>query len=435
MKTKFAAAILLMSLLPVAHGITLDAVLKKTLENNPEIQRAKANLEAAAGRRIVLRSIAWPNAKLNLPGGVQGGYRAGSTDTKLFGFVRGSLAQPLINAAIPPSFRRGDVEVLIAQQQLNLAVEQQLHSARLAYYSAAYNRELLSVRQKQRAHLDENVASQTDRYRAGLADRSAFTTATIEAQELDPMVESARRSYSAAELQLAELMGVALSSNKIALEPEGGITFVPVTVDLNSETTAALERRTDIKLARLLVRAANEDERVIAAGYYPSANGFVQADYIPVTGIHREGSTSRTQDFLGSEIREGAAYTWQVIDNGRVTGAVIKARKAREINEVQLHKLEASVGRQLSQIRNDLSGIEARYQSFAAGTSTAEQTAAAVQENLGSGLASHLEYRLAEGSSLKAQTGLLEANYLHNVARAEWDRATGRYFQFTEDVH
>lgn len=435
MKAKFAAVIFLMSILPVARGITLDAVMSKTLENNPEIQRAKSNLEAATGRRIVLRSIAWPNARLNLPAGVQGGDRAGSTDTKLFGFVRGSLNQPLINAAIPPSFRRGDVEVLIAEQQLNLAVEQQLHAARLAYYSAAYNRELLSVREKQRAHLDENVASQSDRYRAGLIDRSAFTTATIEARELDPMVEGARRSYSAAELQLAELMGVALSSNQTALAPDGGLTFVPVNVDLNTETEVALQRRTDIKLARLLVRAANEDERIIAAGYYPSANGLITGDYIPVTGIHREGSTSRTQDFLGSEIREGAAYTWQVIDNGKVTGAVIKARKAREINEVQLHKLEASVGRQLSQIRNDLKGTEARYQSFAAGTSTAEQTAAGIQQNLGSGLASQLEYRLAEGSSLKTQTGLLEASYLHNVAQAEWDRAAGRYFQLAEDVH
>lgn len=435
MRAKFGAVVLLLSILPIAHGITLDAVLNKTLENNPEIQRAKANLEAAAGRQIVLRSIAWPNLRLNLPAGVQGGYRAGSTDTKLFGFVRGSLAQPLINAAIPPSFRRGDVEVLIAEQQLNLAVEQQLHAARLAYYSAAYNRELLSVREKQRAHLDENVASQSDRYQAGLVDRSAFTTATIEARELDPMVEGSRRSYNAAQLQLAELMGVALSSNKVAIEPDDELTFVPVNVDLDAETATALERRTDIKLARLLVRAANEDERIIAAGYYPSASGLIQADYIPVTGIHREGSTSRTQDFIGSEIREGAAYTWQVIDNGRVTGGVIKARKAREINEVQLHKLEASVGRQLSQIHNDLKGSEARYQSFAAGTSTAEETAAAVQQNLGSGLSSHLEYRLAEGSSLKARTGLLEANYLHNVSQAEWDRATGRYFQFAEDVH
>jgi outer membrane protein TolC len=435
MKSTVATSIFLWSILSAVRGVTLDAVMDTTLEKNPAIQQAKANLEAATGRRIVLRSIAWPSVRLNLPAGVQGGDRGGSTNTKLFGFVRGSLTQPLINAAIPPSFRRGDVGVLIAEQQLNLAIEQQLHAARLTYYSAVYNRQLLSVREKQRTHLDENVASQTDRYRAGLVDRSAFTTATVEARALDPMVEDARRSYGAAQLQLAQLMGVALSSDVTLPAPDGQLSFAATKVDLATETNGALERRTDIKLARLIVRAANEDERIIAAGYYPSATGIITADYIPVTGIHREGSTSRTNDFLGSEIREGAAYTWQVIDNGKVGGAVLKARKAREINEVELHKLEASVGRELSKIRNDLSGIEARYKSFVAGTENAEQTAAAVQQNLGSGLASQLEYRVAEDSHLKTQTGLLEASYLNNVARAEWDRATGRYFQFAEDVH
>ena len=435
MKLKFAAVVCLLSIFAEARAVTLDGVLSTTLEKNPAIQQAKANLEAAAGRRLVLRSIAWPNAKLNLPAGVQGGDRAGSTSTKIFGFVRGSLTQPILNAAIPPSFRRGDIDLLIAEQQLNLAVEQQLHAARLAFYSAVYNRELLGVRDKQRTRLDENVASQTDRYRAGLVDRGAFTTASVEARELDPLVENARRGYSAAQLQLAEAMGVALSSDVALPGPDGELSFTPVTVDLDSETATALERRTDIKLARLLVRAANEGERIIAAGYYPSVNGNITADYIPVSGIHREGSTSRTQDFLGSEIREGAAYTWQVIDNGKVGGAVLRARKAREINEIELHKLEAGVGRELSRIRNELNGIEARHKSFDAGSNNAEQTAAAVQQNLGSGLASQLEHRLAEGSYLKTQTGLLEANYLHNVARAEWDRATGRYFQFAEDAH
>jgi outer membrane protein TolC len=314
-------------------------------------------------------------------------------------------------------------------------VEEQLHAARLAFYSALYNRELQSVREKQRKHLDENVASQSDRYQAGLVDRGAFTTATVEARELDSLVEGARRGYTAAQLQLAQVIALDLNSKATLPNPDGELSFAPVDVDLNSETAAALERRTDIKLARLLVRAANEDERIIAAGYYPSATGSVTGDYIPVTGIHREGSTSKTQDFLGSELREGAAYTWQVIDNGRVGGAVLRQRKAREINEIELHKLEANVGRELVQIRNDLAGIEARHKSFAAGTETAGQTAAAVQQNLGSGLASQLEYRLAEGSFLKTESGLLEASYLQNVSLAEWDRATGRYFQFAEDVH
>jgi outer membrane protein TolC len=230
-------------------------------------------------------------------------------------------------------------------------------------------------------------------------------------------------------------MALDLNSKATLPNVDGELSFAPVDVDLNSETAAALEHRTDIKLARLLVRAANEDERIIAAGYYPSATGSVTGDYIPVSGIHREGSTSRTEDFLGSEIREGAGYTWQVIDNGKVGGAVLKQRKAREINEIELHKLEANVGRELLRIRNDLAGIRARHESFAAGTQTAGQTATAVQQNLGSGLSSQLEYRLAEGSFLKTESGLLEASYLQNVALAEWDRATGRYFQFAEDVH
>ena len=434
MKTEFFAAILALSILPAAPAITLDEALKTTLEKNPEIQRAKSNLERAAGRRLVLKSVAWPSARVNVPGGVQGGDRAGSTKTKLFGFVRGSLTQPLFDVAIPHSLTRGNIEALIAEQQLNLAVEQQLHAARLAFYSALYNRDLQEVREKQRGRLDENVASQSGRYQAGLVDRGAYTAATVEARALDPMVEDARRGYAAAQLHLQQAMGLGLDSTSKLPETEGELKFAAVDVDVDAEKTAALENRTDIKLARLLVRAANEDERIIAAGYYPSATGSVTGDYIPVTGIHREGSTSRTQDFLGSEIREGALYTWHVIDNGKVGGAVLRQRKAREINEIELRKLETNVGRELSRIHSDLVGIAERRKSLAAGAENAEQTAGAVQQNLGSGLASQLEYRLAEGSFLKTQSGLLEASYLQNVAFAEWDRATGRYFQLSEDM-
>ena len=47
---------------PRAHGLTLEQVLQTTLEKNPTIQQAKARLEEAAGRRLVLRSIMWPDA-------------------------------------------------------------------------------------------------------------------------------------------------------------------------------------------------------------------------------------------------------------------------------------------------------------------------------------------------------------------------------------
>jgi len=420
----------------VAHrtsAMTLEDVLQTTLEKNPAIQEAKAGLEQATGKRLIFRSVVWPRAEIGVPAGVQAGHRAGESGIKGFALGRGSLEQVLFNMAVPPSLRRGDVEVLIAQQQLNVAAVEQLHAARLAFYAALYNRSLESIREEQRRKLEENVATQQDRYKAGLADRSAFTGATVQASELVPQIESAHGAYRAAQLKLAEAMAIDPAKSSLP-EPDGELQFVPMRVDLDSETAAALQRRADLKLARLFVRAANEDQRIIAADYYPAVGGTINGEYVPVTGIHRQGSTSKTQDFIGSEIKEKAAYTWRVIDNGKVGGAVLKARATREINELTCRKLEANVSRELSRIANNLKAIDMRERSLSTASAAAEESAGAIGENLASGLVSPLEYRVTQNAFLKTRSGLLEAVYRHNLTVAEWDRATGRYFQFSEDT-
>jgi outer membrane protein TolC len=415
-------------------AVTLENVLQTTLEKNPAIQQAKSNLEQAAGQRLVLRSIIWPSATIAVPAGVQGGHRAGESGTKVFGFARGFFTQTLFNAAVPPSLRRGDVGLLIAQQQLNVAVVEQLHQARLAFYTALYYRSLQSIREEQRQQLDENVNSQKDRYEAGLTDRSAFTSATLQARELDSEIEDAQRVYAGTRLQLAEVMGRDMGQDATLPEPEGDLRFSPVTIDLDSETAAALERRADLKLARLLVRAANEDQRIIEAGYYPAIVGNITGDYIPVSGIHREGSTSRTQDFLSSEVRERAAYTWRVIDTGKVAGPALKQRSKREMNELTCRKLETNMRRELLRIRNSLQAVEVREKSLAAASDAAKESAVLVQQNVAGGLASQLEYRLTQNGLLETRSGLLDSIYQYNLALAEWDRVSGRYFQFSEDT-
>jgi len=414
-----------------ADAVTFENVLQTTLEKNPAIREAQLNVEQAAGQRLVLRSVMWPSVRIRVPAGVQGGQRAGEGGTKGFGFAHGTFTQALFNAAVPPSVRRGDVGLLIAQQQLNVTVVEQLHAARLAFYTALYNRRLQSIREEQQQRLNDNVATQKNRYEAGLVDRGAFTSATVQARELDIQIESARRAYAEAQLRLAEAMG---SDPATALpDPDGELEFVPMYVNLESETTAALERRSDLKLARLLVRAANEDQRIIEAGYYPEVDARISGTYIPISGIHREGSTRRT-DNISSEIREGAEYTWRVIDNGKVGGAVLRARTTREVNELTCRKLEINVGRELSRIRNDLQAIEVREKSLAAASTASEESARVVQQNLASGLASPLEYRITQNGFLETRSGLLDAIYQHNLEVAEWDRATGRYFQFSDDT-
>ncbi len=415
-----------------ASAITLENVLQTTLEKNPAIQEAKAGLQQAAGKRLVFRSVILPDLRVGVPAGVQAGHRSGESGVKGFAIGRGWLTQTLFDMAVPPSLRRGDIEVLIAQQQLNVTVVEQLHAARLAFYAALYNRSLESIRAEQRRKLEENVATQKNRFEAGLANKSAFTSAAVEADQLVRQIESAHRAYRDAQLKLADAM--AIDPAKLSLpEPEGKLEFVPMRVDLASETAAALQRRADLKLARLFVDAANQDQRIIAAGYYPAVVGNIRGEYVPVTGIHRQDSTSKTQDFIGSEAVETAAYTWRVIDNGKVGGAVLKERAAREENELTCRKLETNVSRELSRIANNLQAIDARETSLADASAAAEEGAQTVRENVASGLVSPLEYRITQNAFLKTKSGLLDALYQHNLALAEWDRATGRYFQFSDE--
>ena len=71
---------------------------------------------------------------------------------------------------------------------------------------------------------------------------------------------------------------------------------------------------------------------------------------------------------------------------------------------------------------------------MSAAVTGAEQNVTVVQRTLAEGLSSQLEFRTAEGSFLETKSALLSAAYQQNVARAEWDRATGRYFQFSGDT-
>jgi outer membrane protein TolC len=229
---------------------------------------------------------------------------------------------------------------------------------------------------------------------------------------------------------LAQAMGIDPAKSSLP-EPEGELKFLPMEIDVEAETAAALQRRVDLKLARLFVRAANEDERIIAADYYPALTGSIHGEWVPVSGIHRQESTSKTQDFIGSELREKAAYTWRVIDNGKVGGAVLRARAAREENELTCRNLEGNVTRELPRIANEIQAIVARERSLASATAAAEESAQTVKENVASGLVSQFEYRVTQNGFLTTKSGLLDAIYQRNVALAEWDRATGRYFQFS----
>jgi outer membrane protein TolC len=416
-------------------ALTLDTVMRQTVDHNPEIQQAKLRLEQATGKKILLRSIAYPDAVGGVLLGDQGGDRAGQNSNQPFGFGYGGVTQALFNAAIPAAFRRGNLEVLIAQQQLNVALTNQLHAARLAFYTAVYNRDLKTIRSEQSRRLRQNVGSQLQRYQSGLVARSVSVGAEMQADQLRPQLQASDRAYQVAALKIVEAMGEDLGPSALLPAPAGELKYEAINIDLPAEVTQTLARRPDLELARLLVRANKEDERILAAAYYPLVNLTVSGEYIPVTDVRQtqsQGSPRRSDDIISSEARIGPAYTWRVIDNGKVYGAVKKQRAVREINELLVHKMEQDIPRQMARIEQELKAIAAKQELLSHASGAAAQNAETIQENFGKGMVSQFEFRQAENASLEIQSGLLGLAYQQKIALAEWDRATGRYFEFSK---
>jgi len=437
MKRTFQLAAALLALCAAnVNAISLDAALATTLEKNPAIAEAKIALELAAGRRLVLRSIGLPDVRIQGLAGAQGGQRAGQPETQPFGLARGFFAQPLFDAAVPASRRRGDVEVLLAQQRLNVAVVEQLHGTRIAFYTALLNDSLRELGEAQRQRLAANVNTQAERYEAGRSDRGAVASARLLERELDPRIEEVRRGYHGALLTLANFMGQDIGpASKNIIRPDGELSFTTMGYDLKSETATALNRRPDLILARLLIRAAEEDQRIIEAAYYPALDATLSGTYIPVTIRQAGGGAASSSDnIVSSEATAGVAFTWRVVDNGRIGGGVMRARAVREMNEISLRQLEANVSLELRRIGNNLRAIEQRWKSLSAAITSAEQNVNVVERTLAEGLSSQLEFRNAESSFLETRSALLSTLYQQQVARAEWDRATGRYFQFSGDT-
>ena len=185
-----------------------------------------------------------------------------------------------------------------------------------------------------------------------------------------------------------------------------------------------------------MVRAGREDQRILEAAAYPRLNLDLFGRYIPATNIQQAstGSAQRTDDLVSSEVRAGVSYTWRVIDNGKVSGAALRQQSMREINELQLEKLEASVGRELAGLQNNFRAIAARHTSLTKAVDVAEKNVAVVEKSWQQGLASQLEFRTAETGLLATRSGILRAAYEQQTTLAEWDRATGRYFQFSDDT-
>lgn len=426
------------------YELTADNCLTWTFLHNPEIRRSRADVERAVGTKLVY----WSRALPQLAGQAQGGLRSGSlylngpaNKLDTFGVLSAQFSQPLIDVGIPPTLRRGRLEVIIAQQNLNREVTERLHEARTTFLQALYLRDLTAVYEEIDKRLQANVDSEQQRFDVGTGNEAALKWAKIQKLNLERDLTNLRGDHFSAVTRLAELGGRDLTETpgeaaRLRLpRPVGELPYERVKLDVARETAYALEHRADLKLLQALNDAAQNDKRIAQAGYFPLVSLTASTLFIPQNALlSKQTGVVPGQDTRSTEYRAGAALSWLVVDNGRVTGASRRTEAARQGYEIVLHKLEQNVPRELATVEGALQSSDARRKALLESAADAEENLKLIETQVALGQATQLDFLKAQNNLLSVRAGVLDATYTHEIARAELDHVTGRYLEYRAET-
>ncbi len=451
-----------------AETLTLADCLREVVEHNPEIIQQRLAIERATATRLVLRSRALPSltfagivGELNqeqniapikvkhadgtpvknpngtnkiIPGSVQ-------TENQFVVLSTGTLNQPLFDAAIPASFRRGTVGVLAAEQNFYSVAVAQLHVARLLFYRTLYQRENGDVLRQTDETLAGNVKAQNQLVSAGLSGRGPLLSAQVQRTNFAPGISASGGTYRTDLASLLQAMGRELPYQKDGDDPLARITLSgeleeeSPTFDPAEAARVALERRPDLRALRAMVKAEQEDANIAKAGYYPLIRLYLAGEYVPQNNVRNQPNAIRQSDQVQTtELRPGVSGSWVVIDPGTTRGAVRAQEAQRDTVAIGLHQLEASVPAEIATVRARLADATGRLAALRGNVDAAQSTLNIVQGGLAQGINSQTDFLYAQGDLLTVRTGLLAARLEMSLAHAELDRITGNYLRYVEEA-
>jgi len=417
------------------YDMTLEDCLARTLTHNPDIQQLRLDVERAAGTKLVFRARALPQLSAQTTAGLR--YGPLYPPSGLFGIITAQFSQPVLDAGIPPSLRRGKLEVILAQQNLNRTVTATLHAARVTFLRALYLRDLIALHEEIDQRLQANVDSEQRRLDVGTGSKAAVDAAKVQQLNLELALANLRNDYFSTVTRVAELCGrdPGADSNGVwqsrLPRPVGVLQFEPVNVDWSQETAYALRHRADLKLLRALTDATAADKQTVQAGYFPLVSLTAAGLFIPQNlFVSKQTDIVPGQDPRTSDLRAGVEMSWRVIDNGQVTGPSHRLEAVRQEYEIARRQLEQNIPRELAVIEGTLASADARHDALLKSAEAAEENLRLIEAQLALGAATQLDFLNAQSNLLSVRVGLADATVSHELARAELDRATGRYLEF-----
>jgi outer membrane protein TolC len=460
-----------------ARRFTLDRAILTALQQNPDILRAKQEIERTKGVIIEIRAQALPHITPtanyqwidpNLGSATSFTSTAGGTPAPLPSPITaassdsqvrdlGPQAAAAANAKTTPNLQQTDVSYSIRVTGTQLifngttfpairgtffqrdsayfafrnTLDQTIATVKTQFYQVVVDKELIAVQEEQVQLLQSQLKDQQNRFEAGTVPRFNVLQAEVALYNQIPQLITARNNFRIAQLTLAKTLGLdfdPLRGEKPPLEVVGEMPYNPRNTALVEAIELGKQRRPFLKQARANVLNQIEQVHVALGGFLPTISTSGGGEWVssPFNSSFHDISKGWVAQVTGS---------WPIWDSGEVYGRVKQQRallsEAKITYDDDVRQVELEIQQAYSNLLQNNELIKSQEKNV-------EQALEAVRlakARLDAGAGTQLDVLNAQVQLATAESTRLQALFGYNSSLAEFDRATGTESVYTESFN
>jgi len=413
------------------HPLSRAGAVDIALRQNSALLKGKADLEAAHGVVVQLRSIAYPTLS------ARGGYN----------WLQPSLVEsfPLpaqFNIQFPSQNWNSDIRVqqsiyeggrmtsafrsakLTRQQALlnyQTLLADTLLAVRVAYDDVLVAHQQIAVNEASVQLLTHEWEDARRRYQAGTVPQFDVLRAHVELANESPRLIQAWNNYRIGKNNLLNLLGCNLPQSiweDVPLELSDTLQASPLDLALPDALARAVEKRPELEALRKAQALRREDVLRAKSGFKPSAQIF--GGYQWQSPPYENNLSDDLNGWMA-----GAQISWNIFDSGLTRGKIMESQANYEKARLDVDDTRRQIE---LEVRTDYSNfIEARevLESQKAVQEEAEEALRLAETRMGAGSGTQLDVLSAQTALTQARTTQAQALHDYSVARARLQRAVG----------
>ena len=425
-----------------ARRFTLGRAILTALQQNPDILRAKQEIERSKGVIIQVRAAAlpriapsgsfqWTDPQLNAGGSggsfSTGGVSGGAASDLLYS-IRVTGTQLVFSYSTLRSIRGTFFQRDSAYFAFRNTLDQVIATVKTQFYQVVVNKALIGVQEEQVQLLQSQLKDQQNRFEAGTVPRFNVLQAEVALYNQIPQLITARNNFRISQLTLAKTLGLdfdPLRGEKPPLEVVGEMPYNPRDISLVNAIELGKQRRPFLKQARANVLNQIEQVHVALGGFLPTISTTGGGEWLssPINSSFHDISKGWIAQVTGS---------WPIWDSGLAYGEVKQQRallsEAKITYDDDVRQVELEVQQAYSNLQQNRELIQSQEKNV----EQAEEAERLAKARLDAGAGTQLDVLNAQVQLATAKSTRLQALFGYNSSLAEFDRVTGTQSTYTE---